>query len=139
MDYHPAVTIALACEPLVQGENSRLGTAKEPGLWWLNLMGRLKPGATYEQARDSLNGTFQAEALEVMPPPRKANQPAQLDRKDYPRLIAESGSRGMLDRRRKYSPTIYGLFIVVGLVLLIGLVATGVVGVYLVRRRRPRA
>jgi predicted permease len=119
VDYHPAVTIALACEPLVQGENSRLGTAKEPGLWWLNLMGRLKPGATYEQARDSLNGVFQAEALEVMPPPRKANQPAQLEPKDYPRLIAESGSRGMLDKRRVYTPTIYGLFIVVGLVLLI--------------------
>ena len=82
-------------------------------------MGRLKPGATYEQARDSLNGTFQAAALEVMPPPRKANEPAQLEPKDYPRLIAESGSRGMLDMRRRYSPTIYGLFIVVALVLLI--------------------
>jgi predicted permease len=55
----------------------------------------------------------------VMPPPRKANQPAQLDPKDYPRLIAESGSRGMLDKRRVYTPTIYGLFIVVALVLLI--------------------
>jgi predicted permease len=119
VDYHPAVTIALASEPLVQGENSRLGTAKEPGVWWLNLMGRLKPAATYEQARDSLNVTFQAEALEVMPPPRKANEPAQLDRQDYPRLIVESGSRGMLDKRRVYTPTIYGLFIVVALVLLI--------------------
>jgi predicted permease len=119
VDYQPAVTIPLAFEPLVQGENSRLGTAKEPGLWWLNLMGRLKPGATHDQARDSLNGTFQAEALEVMPPPRKANQPAQLDREDYPRLIVESGSRGMLDKRRVYTPTIYGLFIVVALVLLI--------------------
>jgi predicted permease len=119
VDYQPAVTIALASEPLVQGENSKLGTAKQPGLWWLNLMGRLKPGATYEQARDSLNGAFQAEALELMPPPRQANQPAQIDRRDYPRLIAESGSRGMLDRRRVFTPTIYGLFIVVALVLLI--------------------
>src|SRR5258705_1227456 len=82
-------------------------------------MGRLKPGATYEQARDSLNGVFQATALEVMPPPRKANEPAQLQPKDYPRLIAESGGRGMLDRRRGYSATIYGLFIVVAMVLLI--------------------
>ena len=82
-------------------------------------MGRLKPGATYEQARDSLNGAFQAAALEVMPPPRKANEPAQLDPKDYPRLVAQSGSRGMLDMRRRYSATIYGLFIVVALVLLI--------------------
>jgi predicted permease len=119
VDYHPAVTVPLACEPLLRGENSLLGTGKEPGPWWLNLMGRLKPGATYEQARDSLNGVFQAEALAVMPPPRKANQPAQLDPKDYPRLIVESGSRGMLDRRRAYTPTIYGLFIVVALVLLI--------------------
>ena len=82
-------------------------------------MGRLKPGATYEQARDSLNGAFQAAALEVMPPPRKANEPAQIEPKDYPRLLAESGSRGMLDKRRLYTPTIYGLFIVVALVLLI--------------------
>ena len=119
VDYHPAVTVPLASEPLLQGERSNLGRGKEQGLWWLNLMGRLKPGATYEQARDSLNGTFQAAALEVMPPPRKANQPAQLEPKDFPRLIAESGSRGMLDSRRRYSSTIYGLFVVVALVLLI--------------------
>ena len=119
VDYHPAVTIPLAYEPLLKGENSNLGTANQPGVWWINLMGRLKPGATYEQARDSLNGTFQAAALEVRPPPRKASEPAQLDPKDYPRLIVESGSRGMLDIRRSYSSTIYGLFIVVALVLLI--------------------
>ena len=115
VDFHPAVALPIACEPLLRGEKS--GNA--PGYWWLNLMGRLKPGATYEQARDSLNGAFQAAALEVMPPPRKADQPAQLDPKDYPRLLVESGSRGMLDERRLYSTTIYGLFIVVALVLLI--------------------
>src|SRR5215475_4195839 len=115
----PAFTIPLAGEPLLRGENSRLGTAKDPGAWWLDVMGRLKPGATYEQARVSLNGAFQAAALEAMPPPRRADEPAQLDPKEYPRLIAESGSRGMLDLRREYAPTIYGLFIVVALVLLI--------------------
>jgi predicted permease len=119
VDYHPAVTVPFACEPLLRGERSNLGTANQPGVWWINLMGRLKPGATYEQARDSLDGAFQAAALEVMPPPRKANQPAQLEPKDYPRLLAESGSRGMLDLRREYSTTIYGLFIVVAVVLLI--------------------
>jgi predicted permease len=113
VDYHPAVTIPLFQEPLLS-ERSRLA-----GTWWLNLMGRLKPGATYEQARNSFNGTFQAAALEVMPPPSKANEPVQLEPKDYPRLLAESGSRGMLDMRRRYSATIYGLFIVVALVLLI--------------------
>src|SRR6185369_8437253 len=119
VDYHASVTVPLVCERLLRGESSRLGTSKQGGVWWLNLMGRLKPGATLEQARASLNGTFQAAALELMPPPRKANDPVQLDPKDYPRLIAESGSRGMLDMRREFSTAIYGLFIVVALVLLI--------------------
>jgi predicted permease len=119
VDFHAAVTIPLALEPVLRGEKSRLGSETKPGVWWLNVMGRLKPGATHQQARESLNGVFQAAALEAMPPPRKANQPAQLDPKDYPNLITESGSRGMLDHRRCYSIAIYGLFIVVGLVLLI--------------------
>jgi len=119
VDYRPAVTVPIASEPLLWGESSNLGTANNPGHWWLDLMGRLKPGASREQARASLNGAFQAAALEVMPPPRRADEPAQLDPKDYPRLLAESGSRGMLDERRWYATTIYGLFIVVALVLLI--------------------
>ena len=114
VDFRPAVTIPFAYEPLLRGKSSN----KEAGVWWINVMGRLKPGATYDQARNKLNGTFQATALDVMPPPR-ANQPAQIEPKDYPRLIAESGSRGMLDHRRQYSSAIYGLFIVVALVLLI--------------------
>ena len=117
--YHPAVTFPIASEPLLQGADSNMATANRPGYWWLDLMGRLKPGATQEQARDSLNGAFQAAALEAMPPPRKENEPAKIDPKDYPRLVAQSGSRGMLDDRRGYEPAIYGLFIVVALVLLI--------------------
>jgi predicted permease len=119
VDYHPAVTIPIACEPVVLGERTRMAKGDEPGRWWLDVMGRLKPGATHEQARASLNGTFQTAALEIMPPPRKANEPTEIEPKDYPGLIEESGSRGMLDTRKVYAPTIYGLFIVVALVLLI--------------------
>ncbi len=119
VDYRPVVTVALATEPLLRGENSILGTTAKPGYWWLNVMGRLKSGATAEQAREALNGTFQTTALEAMPPPRKADQPARLEPKDYPRLLTEPGNLGMLDRRKNFAPTIYGLFIVVALVLLI--------------------
>src|SRR5262245_44502906 len=77
VDERPAVTIPIASEPLLRGRISRLGTATEPGLWWLGVMGRLKPGATYEQARISLGNAFQTAALELMPPPRRANEPAQ--------------------------------------------------------------
>jgi predicted permease len=115
----PAVTVPLAFEPALLGEGTGMARAGRPDVWWLNLMGRLKTGATLEQARDSLNGAFQAMALEVMPPPRRDNEPARLDPKDYPRLIALSGSRGLMESRNLYSATIYGMFCVVAVVLLI--------------------
>lgn len=115
VDFQPAVTIALAHEPMLLGSYS----CQEPAIWWLNVMGRLAPDATADQARESLNGSFQAAALEVMPPPRKPTDSAQLAVKDYPRLLTEPGSGGMSDTRRDYAPTIYGLFIIVLVVLLI--------------------
>jgi len=119
--YSPAITIALNLEPLLKGERSNLGKNGQ-GVWWLNVMGRLKDGATQSQARDSLNITFQVAALAAMPPPRRSNQPVQIESKDYPQLIVEAGDRGMLDTRKSYASTIYGLFIVVALVLLIACV-----------------
>ncbi len=121
----PGVTVPLAFEPVLLGERSGMARADSPGrpgrpgFWWINLMGRLKPGATMEQARDSLNGAFQAMALEVMPAPRRDNEPAKLEQRDYPRLLARSGSQGLMESRQFYSATIYGLFGVVALVLLI--------------------
>jgi predicted permease len=115
----PAVTVPLAFELTLLGERTGMARANRPGYWWINLMGRLKPGATLEQARDNLNGAFQAMALEVMPPPRRDNEPAKLDPKDYPQLVARMGSQGLMESRQRYSATIYGLFGVVALVLLI--------------------
>ena len=119
VNVHPTVTVPIAFEPLLLEQRSGMAHAGKQDIWWLNLMGRLKPGATREQARDSLNGTFEAAALEVTPPPIKDSDVAQLDPRDYPRLIAQSGSRGLLEGRKIYSRTIYGLMMVVGLILLI--------------------
>jgi predicted permease len=115
----PTVTVPLAFEPELLGQRSGMARSDKPDIWWLNLMGRLKPGAKPEQARDILNGAFQAMALEVMPPPRKENEPAKLDPKDYPRLVVRSGSQGLMESRQIYSATIYGMFGVVAVVLLI--------------------
>jgi len=49
------VSIPIAWEPQVSNERSRMLGA---GVWWLRLMGRLKPGATAEQARASLEVAF---------------------------------------------------------------------------------
>src|SRR5262245_6451551 len=84
VDAPPAVTVPLAFEPVLLGEHSGMSRAGKSGIWWINMMGRLKPGATFEQARNSLNGPFQAAALELMPPPRRDDERAQLDPKDHP-------------------------------------------------------
>jgi predicted permease len=119
VNQRPAVTVPIAFEPTVLGDRSGLPKAGKPGIWWLMLMGRLKEGATLEQARDSLHETFQAAALEIMPRPRRENEPATIEPQDYPRLMAQSGSRGAMETRKRYSTTIYGLFGVVAAVLLI--------------------
>ena len=119
VDDRPALSVPIAFEPMLLGERSAMAKVGKPGGWWLHVMGRLKTGATIEQAHDSLNGTFQAIALEIMPPPKKTNEAAQVEPKDYPVLVALPGSKGMWETRKVYSFTIYLLFGVVGLVLLI--------------------
>lgn len=95
------------------------------GQWWLRLMGRLRPGATAEQARAELEGVFIQSVIE-----HRAIRQAQaragggyaiqdLAPKDYPRLFLDPGAQGEMDVRQRYSSSLYLLFGVVGLVLLI--------------------
>jgi predicted permease len=119
VNQRPAVTLPIVFEPLVLGERTAMGKGGKPGFWWVLMMGRLKPNVSMEQARDSLDGTFQAQALDIMPPPRKDNETATIEPGEYPRLVAQSGSRGAMETRNRYSTTIYGLFGVVAVVLLI--------------------
>ena len=119
VDYRVSITIPLAFEPLVLGENSAMVRPDRPPTWFLNVMGRLKPGATLAEARESLNPAFQAAALEVMPAPKKDNEPARIEPKDYPRLIARPGGLGLMEERHVYSKAISILFAVVAVVLLI--------------------
>jgi predicted permease len=118
------VTIPIAWEPqmYVDRERSNMSGA---GVWWLRIMGRLKPGATPEQARAQLDGVFRQSVLEHRTA-RQAQAQAQggspikaLESKDFPRLTMESGSQGEMNMRRFYAPSLYMLLGVVGLVLLI--------------------
>lgn len=116
------VAIPMGWEPRVDGERSEFMGA---GDWWLRIMGRLKPGATVEQARASLDLAFQQSALEhreARQAQRRARgqQPInQLEPKDYPHLGAISGSRGEMNGRQFYNKPLRLLLSVVALVLLI--------------------
>ena len=114
----PDVSIPIAWEPQVRSTRPLMAGA---GAWWLRLMGRLKPGATPEQARASLEHVFQQSALEHRAARVAGGEDTltPLGPEDYPRLVAYSGSRGEPSTRQYYQKPLYLLSGVVGLVLLI--------------------
>jgi predicted permease len=113
------ISLPIAFEPLLEKQSPMVDTPTKLAPWWLNVMGRLKPGATLAQAQSTLDGPFQVLALQMMPAPTKPDQPATLEAKDYPHLLLRPGARGPWEMRSVYSPKIYLLFGVVGLVLLL--------------------
>jgi predicted permease len=118
------VTIPLAMEPLLDTDPTR-SQLYGAGSWWLRVMGRLKPGATRQQAQAQLEIAFQQSVAE-----HRAARNTQslagggyaispLDPKVYPRLVLASGAQGEMSLREEYAPSLYLLLGVVGMVLLI--------------------
>ena len=118
------VSIPVAIEPQLYADKDR-SYMNGAGVWWLRIMGRLKPGVTPEQAQGQLENAFLQSVLEhraarqAAAKARGANAISDLDPKQYPKLIADPGGQGEMYRRRYYAPSLYLLLGVVGLVLLI--------------------
>ena len=118
------VTVPLQTEPLLHVDRQR-SYLSGAGVWWLRLMGRLKPGATLEQAQAQLENAFHQSVVEhraarqAQATAAGGNRINDLDPKQYPRLFADPGGQGEMHRRRYYAPSLYLLLGVVGLVLLI--------------------
>lgn len=119
--FSPDVTIPIAWEPQVITDRSRM----KNNIWWLRLMGRLKPGATIDQAEAQLAALFQQSILENRSARISRAQangqegPSPQDPNAPPRLSAFPGSQGETNTRQNYQLPLYILFVVVGLVLLI--------------------
>ena len=119
VDFKPEVTLPIALSAAIEGERAIEEKPGKPGAWWLSLMGRLKPGVGLAQAQAALDPSFQALAIEMMPPPSRPDQPVVLTAKDQPHLLALPGGRGMREIRSIYLEKVSLLFVVVGLVLAI--------------------
>jgi predicted permease len=78
-----------------------------PNRWWVQIMGRLAPGADETQARTSLAVLFRQVLGESN------------SRMDQPGIMLQEGSRGQLMLRQKLAKPFLALTIVVGIVLLI--------------------
>jgi len=112
------VSIPLALEPQLSPTNSRLS---KPWMWWLRVMGRLKPEVTAEQARAELELAFQQSAQEgwASAPAQNQPTPAMQEPRDVPLLRVADGSQGLAELRKKRAQSLTILMVVVGLVLLI--------------------
>lgn len=111
------VYIPLSWEQQVNTQRSMMKNA----VWWLRLLGRLKAGASAEQARDGLEAAFQQSVLEhrvafeqVIKEPMRP-----LDPKNYPHLSVFAGGQGEMGTRHFYERPLYLLLGVVALVLVI--------------------
>jgi predicted permease len=118
------VTLPLAHEPQLSADPQR-SRMYGAGVWWLRVMGRLRPGATREEAQAQLGAAFRQSVAEhraarnTLALAAGGNPVSPLDPKDYPRLALTSGSQGEMNSREYYAPSLYLLLGVVGVVLLI--------------------
>jgi predicted permease len=118
------VTIPIAWEPAMNVDPKR-SYLNGAGVWWLRLMGRLKPGANAEQARGQLENAFLQSVIEHRTARQTEAQASggnavkNLDPQQYPRLFLDPGGQGEMNSRRQFAPSLYLLLGIVGMVLLI--------------------
>ena len=96
-----------------------------PTTWWLQVMGRLKPGVTAAQVQANLGTVFQHTAragfdgfMASLPADTRSSSRYQ-NRTEVPRLVVDSGARGIYDVNVSDERAVTILSVVVVLVLLI--------------------
>ena len=99
---------------------SPTGRAQPVSVWWLQMMGRLKPGVTREQALADLQTTFAATVHEswAARPPDTPNP----TRSEVPQLRVRPGAQGPDGPRIDAQQILFPVFAVVAAILLIGCV-----------------
>lgn len=79
--------------------------------YWIEMMGRLRPGLTLAEARTGLAPVFNAWVA--------GTATTDLERKNLPRFVLQDGARGVDRRRGDYSQMLSVLLAIVGLILAI--------------------
>jgi len=88
--------------------------------WWVEMMGRSKPGVTRTQILADLLPLFDASVREAYDARPAKYRGERFNRRTViPPLRVNDGSRGPIAMRRHYSPMLMTLLVIVGLILLI--------------------
>lgn len=118
----PDVTVPLAFQPMLTGGTD----LNQPTSWWLQQMGRLRPGVTIAQVTSNLDGPFRAAARAGMQAYTSGLTAAQRQLSTnrergsaVPHLLVQSGARGIYDLDTTSQQSARFLGVVVLIVLLI--------------------
>jgi predicted permease len=119
-----AIPLSLDAD-LSVGLNNEQQRLSQPTHWWLQIMGRVNRRVPYSQVQGNLEGVFQHAArtgldsyLSSLSETARSNS-GNRNRTEVPRLLVDSGSRGIYDPTPNDMRAITILSIVVALVLLI--------------------
>jgi predicted permease len=106
----PDVFLPLTMQPLVH-PNARWGSLMTSTReWWVNVMGRAKPGVSDQAAQAVLDAQLGALVRAAMPV--KPNE-------DLPRMVVRDGSRGLFEQEHTFARPMAVLLTLVGFVLLL--------------------
>ncbi len=122
----PDITVPLSLDPqLATGITIGPPRLSQPTYWWLQVMGRLKPGSTAAQVQGNLETVFQQTARSGLDSYLKSlsdeerGRSGNRNRTEIPLLRVESGARGVYDVNTNELRSVTILSVVVALVLLI--------------------
>jgi predicted permease len=123
------VTVPIALDSALFLGSARLA---QPTSWWLQIMGRLKPGTTHDQVRGNLEGVFHQTAragmesyTTALTPEQRALSTNRRAGSAVPRLLVLPGSRGVydLDNRSRSSAGILAAVVITLLLIVCANVA----------------
>jgi len=110
-DEKPSVFLPISTLGLVEVQRTATNFMTDDHYYWIELMGRRKPGVTLAQAETQLAGVFHNYVTDVAKTER--------ERSDLPVLSLQPGGSGVDALRREYSKPLWVLMGMVGLILLI--------------------
>ena len=102
--------VPLTMQPLLVPRPGRTSLFVDPSTWWVNVMGRAKPGVNNAEVQSALDGELAAIVRGTMIV--KAGD-------DLPRLDLRDGSRGLFAQEKEYARPMAVLMTLVGFVLLL--------------------
>jgi predicted permease len=106
----PEVIVPLAMQPILTPSSNGKSWLTSPEQWWVNIMGRTKPGVSNAAAQAALDTQLSAIVRGTMPV--RAGE-------DLPRLTLRDGSRGLFEQEQIFLKPMTVLMTLVGFVLLL--------------------